>query len=41
MKVLEKSLVLCVAGHFAEKLAEYGHMESMKTVMQATGCMTG
>jgi NAD(P)H dehydrogenase (quinone) len=33
MKILEKGLVLCVAGHPAEKLAEYGHMESMKTVM--------
>jgi NAD(P)H dehydrogenase (quinone) len=33
MKRLDKGLVLCVAGHPAEKLVEYGHFESMKTVM--------
>jgi NAD(P)H dehydrogenase (quinone) len=33
MKRLEKGLVLCIAGHSVEKLAEYGHLDSMKTVM--------
>ena len=33
MKQLEKGLVICVAGHSIERLKEYGHYESMKTVM--------
>ena len=33
MKLLDKALVLCVAGHSLEHLKEYGHYEAMKTVM--------
>ena len=33
MKKLKKALVLCVAGHTLEHLKEYGHYESLKTVM--------
>lgn len=33
MKKLEKALILCVTGHSLQHLKEYGHLESMKTVM--------
>lgn len=33
MKQLEKGLALCVAGHTAESLEAFGHLESMKNVM--------
>ena len=33
MKMLEKGLVLCVAGKAAEGLEEFGQLDSMKTVM--------
>jgi len=33
MKKLEKGLVICVAGHSLQHLKDYGHYESMKTVM--------
>ncbi|MCL2863012.1 MAG: NAD(P)H-dependent oxidoreductase [Methanimicrococcus sp.] len=33
MKQLEKGLVICVAGHSVQNLKEYGHYDSMKTVM--------
>lgn len=33
MKTLDKALCLCVAGHTVERLKEYGHLESMRTVM--------
>ena len=33
MKVLEKGLVICVAGRSLQHLKEYGHYDSMKTVM--------
>ena len=33
MKLLEKGLVICVTGHSLQHLKEYGHYESMKTVM--------
>ena len=33
MKQLEKGLVICVAGHSIQHLKEYGHYDSMKTVM--------
>lgn len=33
MKKLEKGLAICVTGHSAQHLAEYGHLEGMKTVM--------
>jgi len=33
MKELEKGLVICIAGHSIEHLKEYGHYDSMKTVM--------
>lgn len=33
MKALRKGLVLCVAGHTLAHLAEYGHLDAMKTVM--------
>lgn len=33
MKKLEKGLVICTTGHSIHHLAEYGHLESMKTVM--------
>ncbi len=33
MKTLRRALVLCVSGHSKEKLKEYGHWQSMKTVM--------
>ncbi len=33
MKQLEKGLVICIAGHSLERLKEYGHYESMRTVM--------
>ncbi|MCK5217168.1 MAG: hypothetical protein KAJ93_05240 [Methanosarcinales archaeon] len=33
MKKLKKAIVLCIAGHTLEHLKEYGHYDSMKTVM--------
>jgi NAD(P)H dehydrogenase (quinone) len=33
MKQLEKGLVICVTGHSIQHLKEYGHYDSMKTVM--------
>ncbi len=33
MKKLKKALVLCITGHTIEHLKEYGHYESIKTVM--------
>lgn len=33
MKKLKKALVFCVTGHTIEHLKEYGHYESIKTVM--------
>ena len=33
MKRLKKAIVLCIAGHTLEHLKEYGHYDSMKTVM--------
>lgn len=33
MKKLEKALVICVTGHSLHRLKEYGHLESMRTVM--------
>jgi NAD(P)H dehydrogenase (quinone) len=33
MKRLDRGLMLCVAGHSLKNLVEYGHLESMKTVM--------
>jgi NAD(P)H dehydrogenase (quinone) len=33
MKKLDKGLVICVTGHSLQHLKEYGHLESMKTVM--------
>lgn len=33
MNVLEKGLVICITGHSLEHLIEYGHLESMRTVM--------
>ena len=33
MKKLKKGIVLCIAGHTLERLKEYGHYDSMKTVM--------
>ena len=33
MKQLEKALIICVSGHSKEKLEEYGHLKSMRTVM--------
>jgi NAD(P)H dehydrogenase (quinone) len=33
MKKLEKGLIICIAGHSLQRLNEYGHLESMKTVM--------
>jgi NAD(P)H dehydrogenase (quinone) len=33
MKKLDKGLVICVTGHSLQQLKEYGHLESMKTVM--------
>ena len=33
MKKLKKALIICVAGHSLQHLKEYGHLESMKTVM--------
>jgi NAD(P)H dehydrogenase (quinone) len=33
MKWLKKAIVLCIAGHTLEHLKEYGHYDSMKTVM--------
>ena len=33
MKLLDKGLVICITGHSLQKLKEYGHYESMKTVM--------
>lgn len=33
MKKLDKALAICVAGHSLQHLKEYGHYESMKTVM--------
>ena len=33
MKQLEKGLVICIAGHPIQHLKEYGHYDSMKTVM--------
>ncbi len=33
MKRLSKALVICISGHTLEKLEEYGHLASMKTVM--------
>jgi NAD(P)H dehydrogenase (quinone) len=33
MKQLEKTLFLCVTGHTIDHLKEYGHYESMRTVM--------
>lgn len=33
MRKLEKALVICVTGHSVRHLIEYGHLESMKTVM--------
>jgi len=33
MKQLEKGLVICIAGHSLQNLKEYGHYDSMKTVM--------
>lgn len=33
MKTLKKALFICSAGHTLEHLKQYGHLESMKTVM--------
>jgi len=33
MKQLKKGLVICIAGHSLQNLKEYGHYDSMKTVM--------
>lgn len=33
MKELEKGLAICVAGHSIQRLMDYGHYDSMKTVM--------
>ena len=33
MKQLDKGLVICITGHSLQHLKEYGHYESMKTVM--------
>lgn len=33
MKKLEKGLVICITGHSLQHLKDYGHLESMKTVM--------
>jgi NAD(P)H dehydrogenase (quinone) len=33
MKKLEKGLVICIAGHSLQHLKEYGHYDSIKTVM--------
>ena len=33
MKVLEKSLFLCTAGHYVEDLEKYGLLQSMKKIM--------
>jgi len=33
MKQLEKGLIICIAGHSMQHLKEYGHYDSMKTVM--------
>jgi len=33
MKTLDKGLVICVAGHSLHDLKDFGHLESMKTVM--------
>ncbi len=33
MKKLKKAIVLCVTGHTLEHLKEFGHYDSMKTVM--------
>ena len=33
MKKLSKALILCVAGHTISNLTQYGHLESMRTVM--------
>ncbi|MCD4846002.1 MAG: NAD(P)H-dependent oxidoreductase [Methanosarcinales archaeon] len=33
MKRLKKAIVLCIAGHTLEHLKEYGHYDSMKTIM--------
>ena len=33
MKKLDKALMIAVAGHTIEKLEEYGHLQSMRTVM--------
>ncbi len=33
MKKLSKAIVICITGHSAEKLQEYGHLKSMQTVM--------
>ena len=33
MKMLEKALIICVAGHSQETLEDYGHLEAMRTVM--------
>ena len=33
MRKLKKALVICISGHTIEKLEEYGHLFSIKTVM--------
>ena len=33
MKKLDKALIIAIAGHTIENLKEYGHLQSMKTVM--------
>lgn len=33
MKTLERAIFICSAGHTIEHLKQYGHLESMKTVM--------
>lgn len=33
MKKLQKALVICIAGHTTKHLEEYGHLQSMRTVM--------
>jgi len=33
MKILDKGLVICSAGHKLQNLKEYGHYDAMKTVM--------
>jgi len=33
MKKLKKGLVICIAGHSLQQLKDYGHYDSMKTVM--------